>query len=92
MVTSGPVKPEPADAHVRLALSEIESAERQMTGLAREQVAAIERIARRVEDAADRLESSPNKKHPSWLAANERVDTLLVKLTQWKRSGNTTTH
>lgn len=81
-----------ADASVQRALSDIEAAEQQLAALSHELQATIEHIARRVEGAAAKLETSPDKRHPSWRAANERVDTLMLRLARWGRSAGATTH
>ena len=91
MGNATPARKPRADAFVRRALSDIDAAEQQLASLSAELRSSIERIAQRVEVAASQLESSPDKRHPTWLAANKRVDALMVRLARFHRTGSSTT-
>ncbi len=92
MGNATPARKPRADAHVRRALSDIDAAERQLASVSVELRTAIERVARRIEVAATHLESSPDKRHPSWLAANRRVDALMVRIARFHGPGSSTRH
>ncbi len=92
MGNATPARKPRADAYVRRALCDIDAAERQLAAVSAELRDSIERIARRIETAASNLESSPDKRNPTWLAANKRVDALMIRIARFHGTRSTTKH
>lgn len=66
----------PADSTIKGVVYDLGRAEQQLPSLTPSRKANIKRLQRSMKLAADRLNSSPNKAHASWVEAKQRLDTI----------------
>ncbi len=82
---------EPADGNIKAALYDIEKAEQQIPSLTPKRKANIKRLQNSLALTEERLAASPNKEHPSWVEANDRLQAAKAALDQLAGGGTTAT-
>lgn len=80
LVAVGLVAAEPADSQIKGALFDIEKYEQQTTPAYLSNKSSVNRTLRLLKLTRQRLDSSPNKSDPSWVAANNRLEALVARL------------
>jgi hypothetical protein len=79
---------EPADSDVKAAVYDIGRAEQQLPSLSPSRPANITRLQRSLKIPEQRLNTSPNKSHASWVEAKQRLDKINATLASLMSRGS----
>lgn len=80
---------EPADNQIKSALADITKYENQFAGKTSVNPSTVKRSLRLLSLTRQRLDSSPNKSHASWLEVDKRYKTLVSQLNRLLEPGST---
>jgi len=71
---------EPADRSIKSAISDLSRFEEQFSGAGNPSASSIKRNMKLLSITRQRLDSSPNKSHESWIEADQRYRNLLIHM------------